>query len=265
MKKQLFYNFYVTRDNFNGIINNIHYTCLEYYKHVFDEAFICITLDDTSDYELIKMTQNKFLEIFNGTLQKITFKITNNDPYLREVVFFYDEILEHLNDLDLVFFAHNKGLTNLNSPTVDNESLFYWLIALYYGSLHNYEEAILNMTSRLALTCGSCYTIHKSPKLADIYAGTFYWLNCKGIYRETRNNNIEIPKCSDRYIAEIFPHYINQCYSNTMSSTNDYHLEFEEENMCNWYLYTKQYCELCGYLNEEFYKLFNLAIKKEYI
>ena len=100
---------------------------------------------------------------------------------------------------------------------------------------------------------------------SSFFAGTFYWLNCKGIYREMRNHNIEIPKCSDRYIAENFPYYINQCYFNTMSSINGYYLEFEENSCCNWYLYSKQYCEMCNYLDEEFYKLFNLAIKKEYI
>ena len=73
MKKQLFFNYYVTHENFNGIINNIHYTCLEYYKHVFDEVFINISVDNTKDKHLILMAQNKFLNIFNGEQQKNNF------------------------------------------------------------------------------------------------------------------------------------------------------------------------------------------------
>lgn len=265
MKKQLFYNFYVTRENFDGIINNIHYKCLEYYKHIFDEVFICITLNDLSDNELVLMVQNKFIQIFNGVNQKITFKVTKNDPHLREVVFFYNEIIEKLNELDLVFFAHNKGTTNIENSYVNKESLFYWIIALYYSSLYNYENGINMITSNICVTYGSCYTTETINEKTSfsMYAGTFYWMNCKRIYTLIKDEEIEIPKLSNRFIAESFPNIINKLHYNTMSSLRN--MILLADKMCvNWYLKGKEYCELLGYLTDDFYKLYNLVIKEEY-
>jgi hypothetical protein len=262
MKKQLFYNFYVTRENFNGEVNNIHYKCLEYYKHVFDEVFINITLDEIDDVELIKMSKEKFLNIFD-TCKKITFTVNKNDTTLCESVFFWEEILNKLNTLDLVFFAHNKGLTNLNNESYDRESILHWIIALYYGSLHEYDNAIKLLTFDTFLFCGSCLT-SRADKFR-FYSGTFFWLNAKRIYEHIHDYNIEVPKLCSRHSTENFPQHIDLCKHNVLTSSNNMFLYFGEDMFDWWYTNAVQYCEWLGYLNEDFYKLYNFAINNNNI
>jgi hypothetical protein len=270
MKKQLFFNYYVTYENFNGIINNIHYTCLDYYKHVFDEVFINISVDNTEDNHLILMAQNKFLNIFNGIQQKITFKVVKNDPLMRECVFFYEEIIDKLSERDIVFFAHNKGLTNLDREDVDTESLFHWIVAMYYSSLDFHEDAMHSLIAAENLMYGSCPTYINNSYM--YYSGAFFWMNCKRIHNYLQLYNVPKLIKSDRCGAEKFCNYLKinmekvaapECIYPCIYNRYILHINTEEESD-SWYLNGKDFCETLGYLNEDFYKLYNKAIKEEY-
>jgi hypothetical protein len=261
MKKQLYFNFYVNRKQFplDSIVNNIHFACLEYYKDIFDEVFINISLDDTEDYELIRDVQNKFLDIF-GVAKRIVFLVNKNDFQLCESLFFYEEIYKKLNNLDLVFFAHNKGITNITD--MDKDILFHWIIALYYGSLHNETQATGNLTRSVSLTYGSCYVSIKD--VCKFYSGSFYWLNGKRIHQHLVDKGNYVPKLSSRYFVEMFPYYLDLFKHNNMDCLNSCCLFFEEADSNWWYQHAKEYCEDLGYLTDEFYTLYNYAIKEEY-
>jgi hypothetical protein len=261
MKKQLFYYFFTTREEFNGIINNIHYTCLEHYKHVFDEVFICIALNDTEDHELIRMIQNKFLDIFNGGQQKITFKIIKNNRHFRECVFFHEEIIDKLPERDIVFFAHNKGLTNIYFENINKESLFHWIVGLYYASLQDIQDMMFSLTEDLHLTYGSFPTRCNGR---FIYTGTFYWLNCKRIHSLYDKKYI----MTDRFTAESYPTFLEQNNVNKLwmapCSFHRFTRELNADNGFDYYECVKEYCKTIGYVGEDFYKLYNKAIKEEY-
>ena len=262
MKKQLFYYFYTTREEFNGIINNIHYACLEYYKHVFDEAFICISVDNTEDHELIRMIQNKFLDIFSETQQKITFKVIQNNRHFRECVFFHEEIIDKLSERDIVFFAHNKGLTNIYFENMNRESLFHWIVALYYASLHNIQDMMFSLTEFLTVAYGSC-PCYASGRF--VYAGTFYWLNCKRIDGLYKNKKYIM---TDRFTAESYPNFLieNNLYGCYKPCSFNSYTRAVDANVEDVFFYedAKDVCERIGYLSEDFYKLYNKVIKEEY-
>jgi hypothetical protein len=268
MKKQLYFNFYVNRKQFpfNSIINNIHFACLEYYKDVFDEVFINISLDDIEDYELIRQVQNKFLDIFGvAKKRKITFKISKNNLYLRETVFFYEEILEKLNDLDLVFFAHNKGITNIIDTDINRDDLFHWIIGLYYASLSDMDDVQYLLLSHNRLMYGS-FPLYSHKTEWFIYAGTFYWLNCKRISFVLTSYNLNNMPLIDRFVSETYPAYISNVTTKTWYESHGFldavYLDMEKEY--DFYNNAILYANSLGYLTDEFYNLYNYAIKEEY-
>jgi hypothetical protein len=150
---------------------------------------------------------------------------------------------------------------------MDKDDLFHWIIALYYGSLYDINEMQGELLHNSSLMYGSC-TTHTEINDYFVYSGTFYWLNCKRIANFLKLNNIDIPLKSDRCNAEDFPHYIRQMTKRSGSfiipcSFSHSNIEFGEGSF-DWYSYAKDYCEIIGYLTDEFYNLYNYAIKKEY-
>jgi hypothetical protein len=256
MKKQLYFYFYTRRDTLFSEVNQIHFKCLEYYRNVFDEAFICISIDDINDEELIKDTQTIFFDIFKG--KTLSFKVMQNNQQLCESMFFHEEILDNLDKLDLVFFAHGKGVTNITDPRCDRESLLHWIVGLYYGSLNNYYCAINKITRDTYFTCGSFYTKRYDMRL---YSGTFYWMNTKRINTYVKRNKIDLPKLSNRYEVEYFPYNINM--ENEMCSVNNKCLVFDIPNYVgDFWVDTKEYCKILGYNTKEFYDLYDFVVKK---
>ena len=256
MKKQLYYYFYTRRDTLFSEINEIHFRCLEYYKEVFDEVFICIAIDDVNDKELIKDTQNIFFNIFNG--KTLTFKVMQNDSQLCESKFFHEEILDKLEQLDLVFFAHGKGVSNITDPRCDRESLLHWIIGSYYGSLHHHKIALDKITRDIYFTCGSVYTKRWDMKF---YSGTFYWMNTKRINAHIKRHNTYIPKLSNRYEVEYFPYNIN--IEDEMCSYNGKRLTFDIQHYVgDFWVDSKEYCNILGYNTEEFYNLYKFVVQK---
>ena len=172
MKKQLYYYFYTRRDTLFNKVNELHLTCLNYYKNVFDEVFICIGIDDINDRELIKDTQDAFFNIFSG--MSLTFKIVKNDDKLHEIKFFNDEILNKLEHLDLVFFGHNVYSCDDNG--IKYENLTYIIIGLYAMSFDDINEAVSPLMKGHYVT-DAPYHIIISNKSYYLY--NFLWINTK--------------------------------------------------------------------------------------
>lgn len=223
-EKRLVFHFYINENWEESIMNKIHLECLRHYSYVFDEVIFAISLDDTSNYELIKSLEYKLLEL--NLTPRISFKIVEN-TYLRDSKTFFDYIVDELNRYNgLTFFAHNKGTTNLNKYNLDN--IMKWITSMYFLSLEYIDEVVHTLTEGRELTYGSLLNeikydeievtdegIEPKQQFIDrtrvflgekkyLYMGTFFWLNGMTIYEYLRKNKIEIPKLADRWYAENF-------------------------------------------------------------
>lgn len=223
-EKRLIFYFYLSDNWLESITNRIHLNCLRYYSHIFDEVIFVISLDNTSNYELIRSFELTILEL--GFTPKISFKIVEN-TYLRETKCFYELIATKLDEYDgLTFFGHNKGSTNLNSYELDAVAM--WITALYFFSFDDMNEVVKTLTDGREMSYGPLLNvinggeinvteegivprkkfIEKSMvflgKEKYLYMGTFFWLNGRTIYEYIRKNDKTIPILSDRWYAENF-------------------------------------------------------------
>lgn len=224
MKKILIYYFYLTDDFLSKRSNLINFECLRRYAHIFDEAKIFLSLDDTQKSELIREAEKVFVSIpFNGN---ISFHVVQNTPY-RESRVIKQEILDKIDTLDsLVFFAHAKGFTNLEKFPELSEDMTKWIVGLYFLSLEYMQEVEDNIgeySEFVSISFGSFPTIkNESGTTADstyidnikyswYYNGTFFWINTIKLYNYINRNNVKIPKMEDRFfseqmLGEIFPY-----------------------------------------------------------
>jgi hypothetical protein len=138
MKISLRFNFYATHDTLDSDINEIHFKCLEHYKNIFNDVKICISTNDINDVVLIEKVEKKFFDIFAGLPIELGFQVQKNDVNYQESLFFKREIVDKLNNYDLVFFAHNKGITNVKKYDINN--IYKWVVGMYYFSLNFFED-----------------------------------------------------------------------------------------------------------------------------
>ena len=94
-EKRLVFHFYVKEGWKEFITNRIHIECLRHYSHIFDEVVFVISLDDITNYELIRDVELSILDL-NFT-PKISFNIVENN-YLRDSQTFYDFIASKLDE-----------------------------------------------------------------------------------------------------------------------------------------------------------------------
>lgn len=225
IRKRIVFHLYV-KEGWNTLLSNqIHFLCLRHYGHLFDDAIFIISLDDVNNNELITEVQLKLLTL-NLPLN-IEFKITKNNHF-REAETFKQEIVEKLGEYDgLTFFAHGKGMTNLDICT--KEQVILWVSALYFFSLEYIEEMEYILTEGRQFsygpllvsideqTLGEEYFLPSFPrekflertkmtlgKYRYFYMGTFFWLNEKTIKEYIEKNNLKLPLFSDRWYAENF-------------------------------------------------------------
>lgn len=223
-EKRMVFHFYIKENWKDSVTNRIHLECLKHYSHIFDEVIFVISLDNTSDYDLIRSLEMELLEL-NFT-PRISFKIVEN-TYLRDSRTFYDFIATKLDEYDgLTFFAHNKGITNLDTYNFENVSK--WVTSMYYLSLEYLDEVVYSLTDGRELSFGSLINvieydkiivteseIEDKQKFIDktkvflgenkyLYTGTFFWLNTLSLYEYMRKNSIELPKLTDRWYDENF-------------------------------------------------------------
>lgn len=260
MTNTLVFNFYATRDNLHSQINKMHFICLRMYKHIFDNIIICISLDDIYDTFLIKKIQNKFINTFyrEGDVNPdISFKIRQNKSEYCESLFFYEEIVNKLNEHDLVFFAHNKGVTRkYNSKELYN--FYYWIISMYYHNLKNINKVTDRLCYKHFVSYGTFLVKETNiDKSFMYYCGSFQWLNCKKIYNIIKRKGLDVPKLDGRFYDVTF---IGSILTDRMTEVNNVYLDYKEEMdmLCECY----EYCNVLGYLTEGFNEDYGKIMKK---
>jgi hypothetical protein len=177
-----------------------------------------VSTNNISDKEAIYEFEDYILQM--RLCPNIKFMVKKNHIF-REAQNFYDEIALKLKDLDgLTFFAHNKGITNYDSPYYVSEDVEKWVTSMYYGCLERPSEMEYGLTDARKLAYGTLLDVitdgFTDDKLFDdsmglwlgkkryFYMGTFFWMNCPMIEYYMKNNNIELPNLVDRWYAENF-------------------------------------------------------------
>lgn len=205
MKKKLIFNFYIQPkwlEGEVGKINEIHLRCLKEYAHNFDEIVFVITMDNVDNLELINTVKEKIMPLF--TKGQITIRIEKNTK-LREAATFYNEIVKRLGDDDLVFFGHNKGITNIGKD--NKESIYYWIYGLYFYSLNFIDDVERVLIGDNGISYGafpSQCKLNDCIKYKWMYSGNFYWLNSKKVKNYIENKGIAIPSLDNRMYGEQF-------------------------------------------------------------
>lgn len=202
MKKKLVFAFYLGK-NFKDEIIEIHLKCIERFSNVFDEAEIAFIVDDGYNRADLLYAQERLINAFLG--KKITFSFFENGPY-RESIVFKELIADRLSSEDLVFFAHSKGMSNVEK--YDREQIYVWVSAMYYYSLNFMDEVDRNLLNEKYYSYGPFLTKNNEPEKCNkygwYYIGTFFWINCKKLWQYMQNNEIPLPKMGDRFYDEEF-------------------------------------------------------------
>lgn len=202
MNKKLVFAFYLSK-NYSSEIVDIHFRCLEWFKDSFDTVEIVFILDDNYNKENLLDAQRRFTQIFLG--KPISFSMVPNTPY-REALVFHDYVATKLSEYELVFFAHNKGTTNVGKCPL--EEIYTWVMAMYFYSLNYMGEVEDMLWNKKFMSYGPFLTQNTEPekptKYDWYYVGTFFWINGKKIFQYMRNSNIPLPVMGDRFYAEEF-------------------------------------------------------------
>ena len=251
MNKKLIFSFYIN-ENYEDEINKIHLRCLDYFKSCFDEVDVSFIVDEGYVLGYLLDAQEKFLRMFGG--KNISFSIVPNNEY-RESRVFYDKIATRLKHEDLVFFGHNKGISNVLK--YDREQIYYWVTAMYYFSLFDVAEVENRLVNEKYYCYGSFLTKNEEPEKCNrygwYYIGTFFWLNCKKLWQYMVNNEIELPVLSDRFYSEEFLGNIIQTWPLvfTASAENRYLVKCGD-----FYKHTSEYIKILYIRSLEDFKIF---------
>lgn len=211
IKKTLVYSFYVNNEWMDAVTNRIHFECLKAYSDIFDEVKITLLIDDVNDIDTITSVEKFFLDIFKQ--KEITFKVSENNIF-REASVFYNEIATKIGKLNgLVFFAHNKGITNVTDG-YELDSIYRWINSMYFLSLGYSEEAVKKLTDERYLAYGSLLDFvnaeENSTPYLDMgkgnfmYTGTFFWMNVGTLNDYLSKSKAQILQFTDRWYAENF-------------------------------------------------------------
>ena len=256
MNRKLVFSFYIN-DNFHDEINEIHFKCLNHFKEAFDLADISFIVDEGYNKEYLREAQDRFLSMFLG--KNISFSIVPNNEF-RESKVFYDKIATRLKDEVLVFFGHNKGITNVFN--CDRQEIYIWVTGMYYFSLNFMDDVESRLLNEKYYCYGSFLSknneLEKGNKNGWYYIGTFFWINVKKLYQYMINNEIQLPVLSDRFYDEDFLGNIIPTWPLVMTASweNRYLI-----NCGNFYEYTSSYIKmLCGEDIEEYKKFYKLIL-----
>lgn len=203
MGKKLVYAFYVNKD-YGGKITDIHFNCIEQFSACFDEMDINFILDEEYPRDFLLDAEQRFSKIFLG--KNVSFTLWPNTGY-REALIFYNKVAKRLKDEEMVFFAHNKGVTNIHK--YNKEQIYTWVVGMYFYSLNFMDEVQDQLLNKKYYSYGPYLTIRNElehpNKYGWYYIGTYFWLNGKKLYQYMVNENIPLPEMGDRFYAEEFP------------------------------------------------------------
>lgn len=259
MDKRLVFHFYLKREwfPFEGKVfedddnkkvaqlYNFHFYCLKKLSDVFDTMQFVLCVDDENDIELIRAAEERLLKMhYTG---KIIFDIVKNSD-LRESETFKRCVVDKLQDNELVFFAHSKGLTNLNKCNIAN--IYKWVGGMYYFNLgiKYFEEAISDLLNTKAISYGTFPQLDENNltnKYHWFYIGTFFWINTGKLYNYIKQNNIELPTLSDRFYSEEF---LGNIYD--LGPYSQYNNGMYLIGACDFYKYTDDFIKML-YSKEE--------------
>jgi hypothetical protein len=126
---------------------------------------------------------------------------------------------------------------------------------MYYASLFKLDENINKITTKSFLFSGPF--LHISEDFIG-YEGSFYWLNAKRIHTYCTTINKELPKLCGRLYAERFPKSIikKNLVNILITSFNNYYIK----NYLNFYTDGVNACDMLGYINDDFKKIYQYAI-----
>ena len=199
--RRLVFHFYANKGWQGNIANICHFNCLKHFSNVFDEATI-VVCDGGAGEESISEAKHLFVDIFDSI--PVTVKTAQNTHYF-EAETFYNEIVSKAGKLDgITFFAHNKGVSNVNDKDKSKTAILSWICGLYYYGLNFADEAEKELTADKRTTFYGPYLMTASyikNKSNLWYAGTFYWVNAGRLLR----NSDELPCIYDREYAERMP------------------------------------------------------------
>lgn len=209
----LVFSFYLSEDFEDNIANKMHFYCLSKYGHLFKDALFVILIDDVKNYSLIAKFEKKIIDC--GYVENIIFKIEENNP-LREASVFKKYLVDRFSEYsNPVFFAHNKGYTNVIDPNItDKKNILMWVNALYYSSLEYLDECYKLMFNDFTRTLffGGFMTTENTTESVHKYCPTFngslYILNPGNILEYMYDNEFKPFPLGNRWYAEHFPRMV---------------------------------------------------------
>lgn len=213
MNKVLVYHIYLRDDIDNNLAYKVNLECLKYYKNNFDKVKFIFVMDDIKDVELRKKGINWASEIgFTGETDFIFRKNTElgEAATVRDYVF-------NLNDTsnDAIFFAHTKGITQMDEEKKKN-SVLMWILIMYFYNLNFSEEVkkcFLGKNCVIPAFYGtllmSAIEREKIPEfIPDChYSGAFYWVNKPFLQKKNRELELDKYLFNNRFDTEFFPGY----------------------------------------------------------
>lgn len=257
--KKLVFHFFITRERVESELYRVHYECLSKYSGIFDEVYYTLSLDDTSDHDLIHSFEHRLLDITR--CGNVTFRVVQNDKYC-EAETFRSQVVSRLGSDDLVFFGHSKGCSNLGN--FDYESLLQWVVGMYYFSLNFMDEVEKSLYNRPYVSYGPFLTfndekhdIRKVPVNRWCYIGTFFWINSRKLNDWIKLTGAHVPSMSDRFYAEEFLGNLSPHSAFGYSHGNRFGI-----NMTDYYNNAREYIRIIydGYQYDEFMEFYNEVI-----
>lgn len=235
IRKTLIFHLYCGDDFSENIANKVHHACLRRYINIFDEARFTISVDNLSDVETIEKGMRWIMSLGHCGEKKISV-VLNSDMY--EVDTFKRDFLDQYEKLDgYVFFAHNKGTTNMKNGDLDHNGIFKWVCGMYFYNFAFFYEVDGFFSGKLRapeVFYGTFLThfskerqsyVHAMPNnLSGLeYSGTFYWINMPKYKNSRKMGIIKDVEPDSRFFAEEYPgmFFERYAYGCGMTSHND--------------------------------------------
>ena len=208
MKKRLVFFWYIDKDLEFSPIYALHTKLLSRYSGIFDEALFVMSLkvDDVNHREMARRLASVLV---GAGYRNSRFVFELNTDY-REAKAFREYVHSSVVDgkSELIFFGHNKGMTNEIT-----DSLIMWICSMYYFSLERVGDALRWLISERR--CAYGFPVLLIPKNGDNpychplngfhYAGTMFWVNSAVSYMDVRAGFADVSHpFTDRFYAEDY-------------------------------------------------------------
>ena len=216
----MIYSFYIGDNECNNEIYELHYNMIHQISSVFDKITIIICHNGNINDDVVKRIKFKFISILD--CNNISFIYEHNIQKYREGIIYKKYIIDKLGDYNdyLTFFAHSKGITNIDGlNNIDN--LKMWIFGLYYLNFRWINEVIRKLNTYALqgdyFSYGGIYfKDYRHNNIHDwFYSGSFQWLNTYKINKYINENNIDInsfvcdederlKRCAELFIGSIY-------------------------------------------------------------